>query len=996
MNFKEFFENVTGYKPHGWQRRLASDCVCRDRLIRIPTGFGKTAGATLAWLWNRVAQQNNAWPRRLVLCLPMRTLVEHVQSEVSKWLDQAQKALNLKKEVPLHVLMGGMSPSDWHLAPDQDCVLVGTQDMLLSRAINRGYGVGRARWPMEYGLLNVDCLWVMDEVQLMGIGLATSAQLQAFAACDQQAGKLPRPRRTWWMSATLQRDWLKKAPALSNVDSLPIVELEPQERSGSLWTANKSICLERIPPEYDAAKKAVIMRWAELVKDAHQQTSGGITLVIANTVRCAVELYHTLRRILGTVDLRLVHSRFRGEERKEWARTFLGRDHCGPGQNRVIVATQVVEAGIDVSADVLVTEIAPWASLVQRFGRCARYGGTGRIIVVDRRHTDESAVKINAKDEKERAKKRKDYDKNTVLPYELGEIEAASEAINLLLSSGAGPAALEEFENAQRAIQNGGLLPRLYPYAPLHVLRRRELDDLFDTTPDLTGADIDVSRFVREGEERDVTVWWWPVPEGESPHPRLRPSHEALCRVPIGEAQKWLLERGRGDNNAGGSSGEDSSASSKQPRAWVWSYLDGVWQPLQKRHLYPGQTILVAARAGGYDVQVGFTGKAGAPPRVVPTHARVMAAIDAADAADEQDELSEGLGNASRQYKTIATHCKETANEAKAVASAVGLSGMLAHVLELAALAHDIGKAHAAFAAAVKHRNGIAPDVFLAKAPKGRWHAIGNLYDHSLLGRRPGFRHELASALALLELVWRAKPDHPALQGGCKELLEQTRGPEAPKQEERLAEPCGLIASLLDLDGPTFNLVMYLVAAHHGKVRGTLTMTHRDQENPGPDGSFPIRGVRDGDPLPELEFVNLNGTVFKLPAVCLRLDPAHLGLSARYGPSWVERVVSLREHYGTFQLAWLEALLRVADVRASRIAQPLDPRLPPECAEVAAIPEGEDPHAELREWIARTLPGAGEEAAAGGQDEGHHLRATRKGRLARSKTVRRDSARRSP
>ncbi|HXH05584.1 MAG TPA: CRISPR-associated endonuclease Cas3'' [Vicinamibacterales bacterium] len=993
MNFKEFFENVTGYKPHVWQRRLASDCVCKDRLIRIPTGFGKTAGVTLAWLWNRVALKNPAWPRRLVLCLPMRTLVEQVQSEVGKWLDQAQKELNLEREVPLHVLMGGLSPSDWHLAPDQYCVLVGTQDMLLSRALNRGYGSGRARWPMEYGLLNVDCLWVMDEIQLMGIGLATSAQLQAFAASDEQAGKLPRARRTWWMSATLQRDWLKKAPALCNVDSLPIVELEPQDRSSDLWAVRKSIHLEPIPPQYDAAKqrwddKAVITRWAELVKDAHQQTNNGITLVIANTVRSAVELYNALKPMLKGVDLRLVHSRYRGEERKEWARTFLGREHCRPGQNRVIVATQVVEAGVDVSADVLVTEIAPWASLVQRFGRCARYGGTGQIIVVDRRHTDESYRKIKAKDDDERAKKREDDDKKTVSPYELGEIEAASEAIKRL-SPEAGPAALEAFEEAQVRLQSRGLLPRLYPYEPLHVLTRRELDDLFDTTPDLTGADIDVSRFVREGEERDVTVWWWHVPEGESPHPRLRPSHEALCRVPIAEARKWLLGRRSGDD-AGEAAGEGSSASSKRPRAWVWSYLDGVWEPLQERHLYPGQTILVDARAGGYDVEIGFTGKAGSPPPVVPAHARVLGAVDAADAADEQDELSEGLGAAKCQYKTIATHCKETANEAKALAEVLGLSGKLAKALELAGLAHDIGKAHPAFAAAIKDRNGIAPDVFLAKAPKGRWHAVGNLYDHSPLGRRPGFRHELASAFALLELVWRAQPDHRALQGGREELLEQTVLRVLPQRDEHLAKPCGLIASLLDLDEPTFNLVVYLVASHHGKVRGTLTMSPRDQDNPGSDGGLPIRGVRDGDELPELELEALNNTKFKLPAVRLSLDPSKLGLSARYGPSWVERVVSLREHYGTFQLAWLEALLRVADVRASQIAQPLDPRLPPERVEVAAIPESEDRDAELREWIARTLTAAGEE------DDGHNVRARRPGRPARSRVARRDSARRWP
>jgi CRISPR-associated endonuclease/helicase Cas3 len=972
MTFDNFFEALTGHPSHRWQFQLASDEVCRDKLIRIPTGFGKTAAVTLAWLYNRVHRKDGAWPRRLVLCLPMRTLVEQTYNDVSLWLNKA----GLDPEKHVHLLLGGLTPSDWHLEPDREMVLIGTQDMLLSRALNRGYGSGRARWPMEYGLLNVDCLWVMDEVQLMGVGLATSAQIQAFANSDEQAAKLPRPRRTWWMSATLQRDWLRRAPALGNVDSLPTVELQSSEKDGDLWNVQKSIRTERIPPVYDEEKRgwnkeAVIERWADLVAREHHETRGGITLVITNTVDTAVRLYDSLKTPPAQgVDVRLIHSRFRGEERKSWTKEFLAREHCAPGKNRVIVATQVVEAGVDVSADVLITELAPWAPLVQRFGRCARYGGQGRIIVVDRRHTHESAAFLKAANDEERAKKRREDDEKTALPYELGEIEAASEAVTLL-SSQAGPAALEKFEQDQAALPDRGLLRRLYPYAPLHVLSRRELDDLFDTTPDLTGADTDVSRFVREGKERDVTVWWWPIPEGEAPHPRLRPSREALCRVPVGEAQKWLLARG-GDKKAA-------------PRAWVWSYLDCAWERLEERHLYPGQTILVDQRAGGYHVQIGFTGNDRHVPPVVAQHAQVVGAVDAADAADEQDELSEGIGDASRQYKTIATHCAETAKLAKDVASGVGLApmGPEAQALELAALAHDIGKAHEAFVGAIKDRNDISTEVFLAKAPKGRWHALAHLYDHSRGGRRPGFRHELASTLALLDLAWRAQPDHPALQGRREELLQKTVGRKLPEQDENLAQPCGLIASLLALDELTFNLVLYLVISHHGKVRVSLAMSPRDQENPGPDGSLPIRGIRDGDVLPELELADRDGTSLVVPQATLHLEPAKLGLSSRYGPSWLERVVSLREQYGTFQLAWLEALLRVADVRASRIADPLDPRLPRELAEVLAVPEHEDPDAGLRNWIDQTLraAGGGEVPGSGATARRHSSKSGRSARL---------------
>jgi CRISPR-associated endonuclease/helicase Cas3 len=397
----------------------------------------------------------------------------------------------------------------------------------------------------------------------------------------------------------------------------------------------------------------------------------------------------------------------------------------------------------------------------------------------------------------------------------------------------------------------------------------------------------------------------------------------------------------------------------------VWSYLDGDWERLDERHIYPGQTILVDARAGGYDVTVGFTGKPGTVP-VVDAHARVLAPADAADGADEQDELSEGLGHATRQYKTIATHGVETASCAQSVARAVGLPTEVREVLEVAGLAHDIGKAHPAFAAAIKDRNGIDADVPLAKAPEGRWQSIRNMYDHSRLGRRPGFRHELASALALLELAWHARPDHPGLQGGREDVLGATVGRDLPEGDRR-ADPVGFVSRFVDLDETRFNLVLYLVLSHHGKVRATLTMSPRDQDNPGRDRDLPIRGIRDRDDLPALALRDIDGGEFALPSVTLRLEPAKIGLSRCYGPSWVERVVTLREHYGTFQLAWLEALLRAADVRASQIAEPLDLRLPAHLAEVSPLPESEGKDAELRKWIEETLAAATVES----EDQGH-------------------------
>lgn len=102
ITFEHFFETATAHSagPYDYQCRLAcgpmqpgesrtewlsKGTTCQSRLIHIPTGLGKTAGVVLAWLWNRLQIRNQKseirnpdWPRRLVYCLPMRTLVEEM------------------------------------------------------------------------------------------------------------------------------------------------------------------------------------------------------------------------------------------------------------------------------------------------------------------------------------------------------------------------------------------------------------------------------------------------------------------------------------------------------------------------------------------------------------------------------------------------------------------------------------------------------------------------------------------------------------------------------------------------------------------------------------------------------------------------------------------------------------------------------------------------------------------------------------------------------
>ena len=901
--FDRFFTELgNGKEPHCWQRELADSHACGNRLIRIPTGFGKTLGVLAAWVWHRVDQRIDDWPRRLVWCLPMRVLVEQTESEVRsalQHLDVLWDGGSRDGKVAVHLLMGGADAGRWHLYPEHDAVLIGTQDMLLSRAMNRGYASPRARWPMEFGLLNHDALWVMDEVQLMDVGLATSGQLQVFRREDHETGKSFRPCFTWWMSATLQRDWLEKSPDTGDLTgdlARNTHRIRSEDRVGHLWN-DVSKALEIVP---FANPKDL----ARALSQRHRESGygkEGPTLVVLNTVKRAVDVWTALRRdktLKGAgTDIRLSHSRFRPSERRTWREEFLNRKACSAGTNRIIVSTQVVEAGVDISASLLVTELAPWPSLVQRFGRCARWGGEAQVIVADFQHNSDKKA----------------------APYSLDELDASRDACKALPN--VGPIHLERFEEEHEA-----LLPLLYPYEPTHLLLRHELNELFDTSPDLSGADIDISRFIRSGDERDVQVFWGEV-DGGGPLSSMKPTRDELCSVPFLKARDWLCK-------------PKSERLKTNVRAWVWDWLNREWRRGKRHDIYPGQTVLVESGVGGYRQEQGWdpsSTEAVEPVRLAqetrfssrpcwtrngdgwcPGERRVRALPpeDHADDAEDDESLSVTKG-----WQTIASHGLQVGIEAESIADEVAPAQ--AGLLHLAGRWHDLGKAHAAFQSSIQADDRPERDD-IAKAPDIGWPcSASNMYRIDAVDQRRGFRHELASTLGLFGVLQRHAPQHQALLGPWSEWFDAMGESDSCAADASLdsvnnantAAPTSIEQEILDLGSDDFDLLAYLVCAHHGKVRMTWHASPADQR--ANDHRLRIRGVREGDVLPPLRLANTDGEFYQLPATALDLAPSQAGLSRRTGRSWTERVLNLVERIGPFTLAWLEALLRAADQRAS-------------------------------------------------------------------------------
>ncbi|MGI0493193.1 CRISPR-associated helicase Cas3' [Alkalinema pantanalense CENA528] len=840
--FADWFESVTGHSPYLYQQRLANLTKDWPIVIEVPTGLGKTAAIVFAWFWKRRYSNDSTvrskTPRRLVYILPTRTLVDQTVQVIEQWCQKLEDLDPQKNDpqkkyprVAVHQLMGGMVSTDWDRDPTADCIIVGTQDQILSRCLNRGYGVNKYKWPVQFGLLNQDCLFVVDETQLMGAGLRTTAQLQGLRELWTTFGQT----QTIWMSATLD------TALLTTVNYQPQLELpgarlrlkdpdskEDLQEPAVLQRLNARKNLQKFPIACPAKEKdegPYIKALAEQVDNAFKATgSNGLVLVICNRVRRAQALYEQLRSKGPTL---LIHSRFRTGDRQPLNQKLLSKDLSG-----IIIATQAVEAGVDISAHYLFTELSPWSSFVQRVGRCNRNGEHNEAVVywIDFDNLSEESAR----------------------PYDRAELEQTKTLLDRLQE--VGPAALAESlsddEKPKPKIE--GMIPR-----------KHDLMQLFDTSSDLAGHDIDISPFIRDTQNMEVAIAWrnWSGDAPPADFPVLY--RDELCQVNIGQAKAFL----------------------KKTAGFVFDRLQKQWKKVDERSISPGQTILVNCQSGGYSETLGFTGDPKQKPQPIP-----LPLNPAKPEGDDDDFLSKGA----KSFVSLKQHSEDIVSALNKILEALpqdGLETLPIEKLERAARLHDAGKAHPIFQQILTHKD-------VAKMEEGLWAKSGDLKSQD--------KSDSDDHKSKLDKYGRPKdkPDKDDL--------------------DRRGFRHELVSALLALQRQEPFLVTYLVAAHHGRIR--LTIQPRPTEQAPKQNKRYALGVHEGDELPKID---LGGDLSNIPPTRISLACMELGGTREVREvgdgtvelvgerSWTEQAVELLEEYGPFRLAYLEALLRIADWNAS-------------------------------------------------------------------------------
>jgi CRISPR-associated endonuclease/helicase Cas3 len=350
-------KNITGWMEWRGIQTDASQMTGSAALI-APTGSGKTEAALLWMLNNRKGARKyarvfyvlpyqvsiNAMAERISVVFPDGSghIKRHANENVSILhantdLAYLQDALNdqLSPEKARAVAIANRDAARKIYSP----IKITTVYQLLDIFFGRKF--------FEVGLLELtNSLIIFDEIHAydghtMGLMLVLLEYLQKLNAC------------VFIMTATLPKTLKSKLLEAAGINPKSNVIQLPQ---------NDPLLSEvrRIIVKSDSAIES-------LEDDIRQMVEAGKkTVVVCNTVKKAV----AVREMLIDLDPFLIHSRFTLGDRAR--REF--KENLDNPRHNLVIATQVIEVSLDVSFDVMFTELAPADALLQRFGRVNRHG----------------------------------------------------------------------------------------------------------------------------------------------------------------------------------------------------------------------------------------------------------------------------------------------------------------------------------------------------------------------------------------------------------------------------------------------------------------------------------------------------------------------------------------------------------------------------------------------------------------------------------------------
>jgi CRISPR-associated endonuclease/helicase Cas3 len=932
LNFSEFFHSVHAMPPLPWQTRLATHLIEQRHwpsLIDLPTACGKTACIDIAVFHLALcADRGEPWlaARRIAVVVDRRIIVDaaFVRAErICEALAQPQsqataavaKALEKLGGKPLicQKLRGGMPQErGFALDPAQPMVITSTIDQIGSRLLFRGYGLSPYSQPLHAGLLGHDTLILLDEAHLGGPFIDTIAAVQREQKRARHQLVPVRPVHLVSLSAT--------APTTGDRFQLneedfahPVIKRRRTAPKVARLVAASGSATEHLK---------VLLRETLATYRELKPTAPAVA-VIVNRVKTARSLFTKLQaEAKRDFDVKLVTGRSRPLDRDvlaKWliARTGAGREVSSEDRGLIVVATQALEVGADLDFQGMVTECAALDAVRQRFGRLDRLGNfrNARAVIVGSAHADVDPIYGSALATTWQwlCNIAREVDGYSVVDFSIDSIEVALRSADLESMVGVPREALQ--------------------LTPAHV----EL--LCQTSPRPT-YDPDVSALLHgfQSAQPEIQVIWradvpakrdggqWSLDGSDSKLVNdlltINPptSLEALS-LPLFALRSWLLAASALEDlsdveGIAAADEEDRFIRTRFARE-VWKRTEDEWKLTSISKLRPGDTIVIPTLYGGCD-EFGFAPEDSSEVVDLCRTAREELKREAVvmltpneirkHVADESGQAVQAAWRAAVDAYESQTSAPEEIFQQLIgtlgiVVSNLGMPAnpevemLITHKGSLYALilrngrigAEDISDEGISSSRTVPVRLD-AHNAAVGKRVRALAVSVGldETYGESL--RRAGDTHDLGKADPRFQRLLRGG-DNITLGGHlvAKGLRRVGRARAAPAERHE-AYSVALLKAYPDLlnTAPIPDLALYAVGTHHG--RGRAFMPDRNDE-----------GV----------FLRVD-----VGARTLQMDGAPL--LGELGSGWPSLFWRLNERYGAWGLAYLEALLRLADHLQSR------------------------------------------------------------------------------
>ncbi len=343
----------TTFSPYNYQLEVAEQLLTgKNVILSVPTGAGKTWASIIPFLFAK-ENQLKSFPGKMIYSLPLRTLANSIHKSVNDILQEKAS------------IQTGEYSDDTYFEKD---IIFSTIDQTLSNFLSFPLPLSERQANINAGAL-IGSYLVFDEFHLLDSKLSMATTLGMLKTLKNLC-------RCCIMTATLSNDFIdvlerKFGFTKITLDSFP-----------SDVPKIKSLIKDKTK-QY---KKTIEVCKEKLNADTITKHHIRKTLVICNRVETAQQVFLNIQNKLGRnsigIKLLCIHSRFFDKDRKEKEEQISNLLGEGSKENIILITTQVIEAGMDISCEVLHTEVSPINSFLQRAGRCARFEFESGVIFI--------------------------------------------------------------------------------------------------------------------------------------------------------------------------------------------------------------------------------------------------------------------------------------------------------------------------------------------------------------------------------------------------------------------------------------------------------------------------------------------------------------------------------------------------------------------------------------------------------------------------------------